>query len=383
MKFIHNTISLCNECYRHIPSIVYENNEKIWITKKCEHHGEQQELVEIDTEFYYSINKQGGNNFVSLMFEATNKCQLNCPHCYHLPDNKSVDKPLDLLLSTIDSYPKSFIPMIAGAEPSLYTHIIPLAHMLATKYGRTRMLTNGLKFYDKKFTRSLLENVEVFPAIGLNHWTYQGKKIHDQQLVAIENIKEVSLLDDIGYTVEDINHLPEIFEEIEKIADQKVKMVRIRFGSFIGRSSDNQRNFLSTTVKYIKNLLGDEFISTPMDDNPYHVMYEWKGIKLRIIQWPDVRNIDMEELNTGPWANFHDGPITNFVHQVILRDAFVNNKQIKFDDCPSYYHINNGGDSYQYWKDSWSGPVDFKEFNYVITDERKKSLKVPKRIINE
>jgi uncharacterized radical SAM superfamily Fe-S cluster-containing enzyme len=72
MKFIHNTISLCNECYRHIPGIVYEDDEKIWITKQCEHHGEQQELVEIDTEFYYSINKKNKETKFEKMFALKN-----------------------------------------------------------------------------------------------------------------------------------------------------------------------------------------------------------------------------------------------------------------------------------------------------------------------
>ena len=88
MKFIHDTISLCNHCYRHVPAIVYEDEDKIWLTKKCQDHGEQKELVEIDAQFYYGITKQKTGDIRALMFEATNKCQLNCPHCYQLPDNK-------------------------------------------------------------------------------------------------------------------------------------------------------------------------------------------------------------------------------------------------------------------------------------------------------
>jgi len=370
MKFIHDTISVCNHCYRHIPGVVYEKDEKIWLTKKCVEHGEMQQLVEIDPEFYYSINKASGAAFVSLMFEATNKCQLNCPHCYQLPDNSHVDSPLDNMLKMIGTYPAGFVPMVAGAEPTLYNDIIPLTTILAEQYGRCRTLTNGLRFGDKKFAKALLHNKEVYPAVGLNHWSYQGKKVHEKQLRGIENIKEFSTLDDIGYTVESLDHLPEIFEEIDRIADDKVSMVRIRFGSFIGRSSDQQRNYLSKTVAHIKDLLGDELVATPLDDNPYHVMYNWRGTPLRIIQWPDVQNIDMEELNTGPWANFHNGPITNFVHQVIMRDAFINNKKLKLDDCPSYYHINNGEDR-KYWKSDWQGPVEFSEFDYIINDPRK------------
>lgn len=380
MKFIHDTVSLCNHCYRHIPGVVYEKDDKIWITKKCEEHGVQEELVEIDPEFYYGINKANVGHIRALMFESTNKCQLNCPHCYQLPDNKTVDKPLELLLETIYSYPPGFMPMIAGAESSLYKDIIPLAHTIADKYERTRLLTNGVRFANKEWTRQLLSHPGVNVAIGLNHWTYQGKKVHQKQLEGIENIKEFGVVDDIAYTVESLDHIPEILEEIEKIASEKVNLVRIRLGSFIGRSSDIQRNFLSKTLEKIKSLIGDELIPAPMDDNPYHVMFMWKGIRLRIIQWPDVRNIDMEELNTGPWANFHDGPITNFVHQVILRDAFVNNSLKKLDDCPPFYHIKTPEilslPENKYWKDEWQGPVEFTEFDYTIKDERKKPLKV-------
>lgn len=375
MKFIHNTTSLCNTCYRHIPGIVFEKDDKIWLTKLCPEHGEMLELVEIDLEYFYGLTRQQQGKFVSIMFEVTNKCQLTCPHCYQLPENQSVDKPVDLLMSIVNQYPQGFMPLLAGAEPTMHKEIIPFARSLADKFGRIRMLTNGLKFANKEFARELLSNKEILPAVGLNHWTYQGKKIHEKQLRAIENIKEYGRLDGIGYTIEDINHLPDIFEEIDKIGKEKVDLVRIRMGAFIGRSNDQQRNFLSNTLKHLKNLLGDELIHVPLEDNIYHNMYEWRGIKFRIIQWPDVKNIDMEELNNGPWATFNEGPITNYIHQVILRDAFVNNKMIRHDICPSFYHLKNNQEmelpENRYWRDGWQGPVEFTKFDYTITNKNK------------
>jgi uncharacterized radical SAM superfamily Fe-S cluster-containing enzyme len=379
MKYIHDTISLCNTCYRHIPGIVFEKDDKIWITKKCDHHGEQQEIVELDPAYYYNINKKTPWQFVSCMFEATNKCQLACPHCYQMPDNKSVDRPLDLIMNQLIEFPIGVVPMIAGAEPTLYKEIIPLAHTIADRWGSTKILSNGLKFVDKKFTKSLLYNKPVYVSIGLNHWSYQGERIHKQQLEAIQNIKEVSTIDVIAYTVENFDHLPEIFKEIDKLGDDKVKMFRIRFGSFIGRSSDQQRNYLSKTLEEMKKIVGKELVSDPLDDNPYHNMFKWRDNSLRIIQWPDVKNIDMEELITGPWAQFHDGPVTNFVHQVILRDAFINSGFKKLDDCPSYYQFKTNDQinspEYQYWKKDWKGPVEFEDFDYTINDERKQPVR--------
>jgi hypothetical protein len=231
---------------------------------------------------------------------------------------------MELIMNQLEAFPAGVLPLIAGAEPTLYKDIIPLAHTIADRWGSTKILSNGLKFVDKRFTKKLLQDKPVYISIGLNHWTYQGEKIHKQQLIGIQNIKEVSTIDVIAYTVESFDHLPDILEEIDKLGDEKVRMFRIRFGSFIGRSSDQQRNYLSKTLKELRKIVGDEMRSTPLDDNPYHNIFYWRGKILRIIQWPDVRNIDMEELITGPWAQFYDGPVTNFVHQVIMRDAYIN-----------------------------------------------------------
>lgn len=374
IKFIHDSVSLCNHCYRHIPAIVYEEDEQIWIGKKCRWHGEQKQLVETDPEFYYKISHLAPCPYDGVvMFETTNKCQLDCPHCYQLPDNKVADLPLDVLISTISSYPNGYMPMLAGAECTLYKDIIPLSHYISDKYKTLRLLTNGIRFSDMQFTRELMRNNHVGFTIGLNHRSYQGNQVHEKQLKGIDNIVEVgggSLGEiDIGYTVEDLDHIPEILEEIDTRLRGKADLVRIRLGSFIGRSSDNNRNFLSKTIAKIKSVIGNELIFTPLDDNPYHIMCDWKGLTLRIIQWPDVENIDLEELNTGPWSNFQEGPITNFVHQVILRDAFINKGLPRYDWVPTYYQIKVPKDTkIKHWKTNWEGPIEITGLNYHFTE---------------
>ncbi len=375
MKFIHNTVGLCNECYRHIPGIVFERDDKIWLSKKCPEHGIMEEVVEIDLEYYYGLAKTDESEFVSIMFEVTNKCQLNCPHCYQLPDNKYIDSPMSSLIRIPEMFPEGFIPILAGAEASLYSEIIPLSHKLADDFGKVRMLTNGLRFADNDWAKELLTGRTILPAVGLNHWTYQGKKVHEKQLRGIENIKEHGRLDGIGYTLEDLDHLPEILEELDKIGRDKVNLVRIRMGASIGRSTGG-RNYLSTTVKALKKLLGDELVHTPLEENLYHNMYNWKGMNIRVIQWPDVRSADMEELNNGPWAALNEGPITNYIHQVILRDAFTNNKMKRLDIVPDHYVLKEKFES-NYWKKNWSGPIEISELEYKFESPAKK----PKRLL--
>lgn len=375
MLHIHDTVSLCNICYRHIPAKVYEESGEIKMYKYCHHHGKQYSVVEIDPEFYYNLEHR---KFVPelnhILFEASDRCQLNCPHCYHLPDNKIQDKPIDLLISQIEQFPRDSMPMIAGAEPTLRSDFVELCSRIndlnfSSKFS---LLTNGLKFSSKKFTKDSYAAGLNHLCIGLNHPNYQGQKVHDKQLQAIENLKEQDYyMAYVGYTMESLQEVPFILDEISKISSSHINHFRLRCGSFIGRSSDKQRSYLSNLFKLVKNILGNdiqihgEYVWG--DDNPYHIMVQWGDKILRLIQWPDVTNIDMEELATGPWCQFYNGPITNFVHQTITRDAFINQGLPMLDHCPDRYTYRNISTSnFKYWKEVWEGPLLMKDLD--ITD---------------
>ena len=373
MLFIHKTVSLCDICYKHIPAVVYEHDGKILISKKCNHHGEMTSIVEPDAEFYYGLeHKFEIDGFNQILFEVTDRCQLNCPHCYHLPDNKNIDKPIDQILEQVSNFPNSAIPMIAGAEPTLRKDFAELCQELSKlEFNFISVLSNGLRFDNKAFTKKIYNSGLKNLCLGLNHPSYQGETVHAKQLRGLQNMIDTGFqIGYVGYTIESYDHLPFILDEIKQISSSKqILQFRIRCGSFIGRSSDKQRGYLSTLVKKIKEILGNDVIPYYSDDNIYHVMLNWNGIILRIIQWPDVTNIDMEELATGPWCQFYNGPITNFVHQVITRDAYINEGLPQLDIAPEKYHykiINDANPTY--WKTNWTGPITFSNLDWFVTD---------------
>ena len=55
--------------------------------------------------------------------------------------------------------------------------------------------------------------------------------------------------------------------------------------------------------------------------------------EIRVIQWCDITDIDMEELRSGPWCDFVSDGITNFLHQIIRRDI-EKNKHLTLPDVP-------------------------------------------------
>jgi hypothetical protein len=71
-------------------------------------------------------------------------------------------------------------------------------------------------------------------------------------------------------------------------------------------------------------------------------MVKINGITHRLIQWCDAKSIDLNELCTGPWCDFVPGkPISNFLHQVILRDASVNKSIMLWDSIPEKYRFRS------------------------------------------
>lgn len=381
MLFIHKTISLCDNCYRHIPAIVYENNNKIMMCKTCSEHGSKDSIVEIDTEFYYGlIHHKDIDSFNQVLFEATDRCQLSCPHCYHLPNNKIQDRSILDIIDQLRQFPNDCSPMLAGAEATLRPDFIELCQEIKKlDFKQFEVLSNGLKFSSIKFTKECFKSGLKNMCLGLNHPKYQGKVVHDKQLIALQNMINTGYnIGYVGYTIEDYDHLEFILNEIKNINCKQIDHFRIRCGSFIGRSSDRQRSYLSTLVSKIRELTNNEITPYPLsDDNPYHILVNWNGITLRLIQWPDVTNIDMEELATGPWCQFYDGPITNFVHQVITRDAYKNMKLPQLDIVPKQYQYRSMTVSnFKHWKHDWKGLYKFTEFEKtdllnIYNDERK------------
>jgi len=356
MMHIHDTVSLCNECYRHIEAVVYEEDGQIKLKKECSEHGEQIAIVETNSDFYYGLTHHNYvESYNQVLFEASDRCQLNCPHCYHLPDNKVVDKPISEIITQLQQFPTDCAPMLAGAEATLRPDFTELCQeIVGMGFKRVEVLSNGLMFASPKFTKAVIDAGVKEMCFGLNHPSYQGEVIHNKQLKAINVLVEHNFdIGYVGYTIETLDHLEFILDEIQKIDHPNINHYRIRCGSFIGRSNDKQRSYLSNLVKRVQELTNNEAVPYPSDDNPYHIMLNWNGKKLRLIQWPDVTNIDMEELATGPWCQFYEGPITNFVHQAITRDAFKNMGKPMLDVAPEKYQYRPMSQPFVHWKENW------------------------------
>jgi len=360
--------------------VVYEDQGQILMRKRCEHHGEITSVVETDPEFYYSLSPTSTlSTQDNVLIDVTDRCQLKCPHCYHLPDNAKQDKSTQEILDQLSKFPRTVSVNLAGAEPTLRNNFAELCSAVRDlNFVHFSSLTNGVALSNRKLTKRYFDAGLSGILLGLNHHSYQGKKVHNQQLAGLANAVEIGYnIDYVGYTLQSLDDLPEVLIEIYKLSTQyQINEFRIRCGSFIGRSSDAKRSYLSVLLKQVQNILGSKLTIDRGQwfANPYKLAAKWNSINLRLIQWPDVTNIDMEELTTGTWAQFYDGAATNFVHNVITRDAYTNNQMPKLDLVPQRYQYTTPDTPIEYWKENWTGPVPFSKFEYEWVCDVPKSL---------
>jgi hypothetical protein len=346
------TVSMCKECYRHIPAKKLFKKNGVYLSKECPIHGIQEELVEPDVVFYKSqlYEKRSPSSY---WIDITNRCNLDCPHCYQMPDNDSTDLKLEEILNQIKSYPDDGFPLsLVGAEPTTRKDLDIIIKEIQKLSGKPRsimIVTNGINLgkydYAKKFKN--IQNLKW--TIGLNHPEYNGGLIRKKQEEGIENCIKLGLvIKNFTYTLGNLNQLDYVLHEIQDWNKRGVcNNARIQLGVEIGRTPNDhgEELYLSQLVKEAERLCKQNkwtFTYSEKESNRTHYAVYINGILHRLIKWCDVKTIDFEETQSESWAALvpHQ-PMSALLHQVILRDRFINEKKPLFDSIPKKYRNND------------------------------------------
>lgn len=342
------TVSLCHHCHVHIPAWRYHRDGKVYISKYCKVHGVSHHMIESDYEFYsglyYTQDNDQYNFNGGVLIEVTDRCNLTCPHCYHEPDNSLTDQPIDIILNQIKKWPLGEDAIrrviLSGAEPTLRKDFNELVKEITSLDPdiTVSVMTNGICFADLEYLKLAKESGLASINVGLNHPSYNDHAtIRRKQITAINNAHDLEMgISYISYTMMTLDEVDFIMNEICS-NNWRSKNFRIRYGSDIGRNPGQERKFVSDIYKSIEqwcHLNGKPFERIiEADNNIYHVMARVEDNDIRIIQWCDETDIDMEELRSGPWCDFVPDGITNFLHQIIRRDIWKN-KGITLPDSP-------------------------------------------------
>ncbi len=342
-----DTYSLCEHCYRHIPAKRFIRDGSIYLGKTCPKHGYHECLVEIDSEFYLSqdYEKRKPNSY---WIDVTNRCNLDCPHCYQMPENTSTDPSIDYILFQISNYPDNGFPIsLVGAEPTTRRDLPELIRKIQELPGMPRQImivTNGINLGKIDYASQFVGIKNLKWTIGLNHPEYNGGVIRKKQEEGIKNCISLGLtIKNFTYTLGSLDQLPYVLDEIQEWNRKGIcDNARIQVGVDIGRTPDDHgvELYLSDLVKATKqSVLDKNWTWEPSTEgNRTHYAVYINGVLHRLIKWVDVKTIDFNEVFSESLAELVPGkPMSTLLHQVILRDRFINEKQPLFDTLPIEY----------------------------------------------
>lgn len=350
MNKLTDTLSLCEHCYRHIPAIKFERDGHIWLWKKCKFHGESEHLIEPDAEFYLGYQYPRGP-LSSYMLDITNRCNLTCPNCHQEPNNKTKDLPIDYYTAIVQSWPDDGWPVaLCGAEPTVRKDLPEFIETLNRLPGKSRhiyILTNAVEIAKKEYVEQFTKFNNVSWTIGLNHPEYQGHTVRAKQMKGIKNLVAAGMpIKNISYTLEILDQMEYCLEEIQEFAGKYCDAFRVRTGVDIGRYPGGPKVYMSDLVKEMHRVASKNNWSVEKvhdEGNRAHYAVRINGILVKIIQWPDATTIDLKEIQTEGIGDFVPGkPRSPLIHQVMLRDAAVNNNMPLYDTIPQEYIDNYG-----------------------------------------
>ena len=345
---ITETLSMCEKCYRHVPATKFERDGGTWLGKTCKVHGYHECLVDPDSAFYNN-QKYEKRKPASYWLDITNRCNLDCPHCYQMPDNNSTDPSIDYIISQIKLLPDNGYPIaLVGAEATTRKDLADLVQAIQEIPGKTRMImivTNGINLGKEDYAKQFIGIKNLKWTIGLNHPEYNGGTIRTKQQAGIDNCVAMGLtIKNFTYTLGSLDQLEYVMEEVQKWNALGIcNNARIQVGVDIGRVPEEHgpELYLSDLVKAARQLSILKGWAWEVDNvkgNRTHFLVRVNGVEHRFIKWVDVKTIDFSETYSESWANMIPGkPQSPLLHQVILRDRAINEGQLLFDTLPEKY----------------------------------------------
>ncbi len=179
-RLIRYTSSLCPHCFRILPAVIVERENKLYIRRMCPEHGEIEEVYFGDSElfkrfekFYFDGNGPGyvytaatapcplncglcplhKTHTALLNIVVTNRCDLSCWYCFYFAERAgyvyepSIDEIVNMV-NALRRQPNIVLAVqLTGGEPTLREDLVNIVRKLRELGVRHIQLnTHGIKF---------------------------------------------------------------------------------------------------------------------------------------------------------------------------------------------------------------------------------------------
>ncbi len=177
-RLLKITNSLCPECYRLLPAVVFERDGKVYIRRICPEHGEIEEIYFGDARLYKKFERweEDGSGTVAytkltapcpfscglcpmhkshtalLNLVVTNRCDLTCWYCFFYAEKAGYvyEPTLEQIEEMVKQVMKQGVPLavqLTGGEPTMRNDLPEIVRLLR-KLGvrHIQLNTHGIRF---------------------------------------------------------------------------------------------------------------------------------------------------------------------------------------------------------------------------------------------
>jgi uncharacterized radical SAM superfamily Fe-S cluster-containing enzyme len=292
LQVIKETKSLCPECLQVLDATIYEEDNKVYITKECPDHGKVTELYWSDYEQYQraeTLRSEGTglenprtktelgcpydcgicpehkSHTGLAIIDITNRCNLTCPVCFanaaaagyvYEPTKEQIFEMLENLTQNKPVKPPAL--QFSGGEPTIRKDLFELIRK-AKELGfhHVEVNTNGLRLaQDVNFAKGLVDaglSTIYLQFDGLTSDVYKftrGVDLLDIKMKAIDNCREAGLSIVLVVTlVKGVNDHQ--IGDIIRFAIENfdiVRCVNVQPVSICGRIAEDEREKMRITI---------------------------------------------------------------------------------------------------------------------------------------
>lgn len=256
------TNSICSTCYRKVEGKIVEQHGKMYMIKRCMHHGTERVLLSSDADYYkmcrsflkpadlprrfntpikYGCPYDCGicpdheQHSCLAIVEVTESCNLECPICYadsapHRKTFRSLEQIEMMLDAVVQNEGEPDIVQISGGEPTIHPNFFAILDAAKARPIQHLMVnTNGLRIArDREFVKKLTTYMPGFE-IYLQFDSFERdvlmelrgadlRKIREQ---AIANLNEFNISTTLVVTLKKGLNDPEIGKIIQYGLKQK------------------------------------------------------------------------------------------------------------------------------------------------------------------
>ena len=307
---IEFTRSICPDCRQVIDARIFKKKDnKVFMKKRCEKHGEFESLLSSDFDAYvnaYKFNRRGmmpakfgtevdkgcpydcglcpdheQHSCVGII-EVTNACNLRCPTCFATAEGHdflSLEEVSFMLDEFIMHEGHPEVVQFSGGEPTIHPQILEMIGRAREKDIKYVMInTNGIKMsMDENFVERLsrLNPVVYLQFDGFREETYEklrGEDLLEAKMKAINNMEKHGVRIMLVATIQrGVNE-----DEVGKLADfalswKSIKGIVFQPTFYAGRHPKLDPTDIVTSPEVIKsicaqsrnNLKASDFVPTP------------------------------------------------------------------------------------------------------------------------